>query len=56
MKHRIYKVRVLKEDGRKATYFVRAWTPAEAAAKQAGKGRVIAVEFDGERKLYGHPA
>ena len=51
MKHRLYRVRVKKPDGKEAMYIVKAWTAAEAAQKQAGKGRVFSVKFEGERKV-----
>lgn len=55
MKHRIYKGRVERTDGRRSTYMIKAWSAEEAAQKLSRKGRVVAVEFEGERKVYGNP-
>ena len=50
MMHRIYKVRIELQDGRRAVYHVKARSVAEAARKQQGKGRVVSVEFESQRK------
>lgn len=49
--HRFYKVRIETCDGRRAVYYVKARSVAEAARKQAGKGRVVSVEFESQRKV-----
>ena len=50
MIHRYYKVRIETLDGRRAVYHVKARSVAEAARKQQGKGRVVSVEFEAQRK------
>lgn len=49
--HRLYKVRVEHADGGRAVYYVKARSVAEAARKQQGKGRVVSVEFEAQRKV-----
>lgn len=42
-KKRLFKVRIQKPDGRRATYEVRARNRSEAAGRQSAKGQVVST-------------